>query len=146
MEYNGAVTSNVAALEHEVFHSWYGRGIKPASQNDGWIDEAWDNYTTTAYALQERPFDMSEPPVKLCSANPFNRVTPPEAYSDGERFFAGLAASFGREQLQAAMHAFYRENLGQRVTTQQLEAFLIDRSGQSQLADYFKRFVYGIGR
>src|SRR5262245_2831864 len=51
MEYDGAVTSNVAALEHEVFHSWYARGIKPASQNDGWIDEAWDNYNTTADAL-----------------------------------------------------------------------------------------------
>jgi hypothetical protein len=143
MEYNGAVTSNVAALEHEVFHSWYARGLKPASQNDGWIDEAWDNYNTRRHALQERPFDMSEAPVTLCSANLFNRVTPQKAYSNGERFFAGLAASFGRENLQAAMSAFYRENQGQRVTTQQLEAFLIDRSGQAKLADYFKRFVYG---
>ena len=129
-----------------IFYEACRIAVQPASQNDGWIDEAWDNYNTTAQALQERPFDMSEPPVTLCSANPFNRVTPRKAYSDGERFFAGLAASFGREKLQAAMNAFYRENLGQRVTTQQLEAFLIDRSGQSKLADYFKRFVYGSGR
>jgi hypothetical protein len=146
MEYNGAVTSNIKELKHEVFHSWYGRGIRPASQNDGWIDEAWDNYNTRAGALPERPFDLSDPLVTLCSANPFNRVTPREAYSYGERFFAGLAAAFGREKLRAAMNAFYRENLGQRVTTQQLEAFLIDRSGKSELADYFKRFVYGVNR
>jgi len=36
--------------------------------------------------------------------------------------------------------------MGERVTTQQLEAFLIDRSGKPELADYFKRFVYGADR
>ncbi len=29
MEYDGATTAAVGALEHEVFHSWFGRGIKP---------------------------------------------------------------------------------------------------------------------
>src|SRR6202007_2624705 len=41
MEYDGATTTSVGALEHEVFHSWFGRGVKPARAGDGWIDEAW---------------------------------------------------------------------------------------------------------
>ena len=41
MEYDGATTASVPALEHEVFHSWFGRGVKPARAADGWIDEAW---------------------------------------------------------------------------------------------------------
>ena len=34
------------ALEHEVFHSWFGRGVKPARAADGWIDEAWTTWAT----------------------------------------------------------------------------------------------------
>jgi hypothetical protein len=146
MEYNGAVTSNIGALKHEVFHSWYGRGIMPATQNDGWIDEAWNMYSTDASGPEERPFALSEPRVTLCSANPFNRITPQESYEDGARFFAGLAAAIGSEALRSTMTAFYRNNVGERVTTQQLEAFLIDRSVKPELADYFKHFVYGTDR
>ncbi len=40
MEYDGAASASVKALEHEVFHSWFGRGVKPATASDGWIDEA----------------------------------------------------------------------------------------------------------
>ncbi len=32
MEYDGGTTSNVAALKHETFHSWFARGVKPARQ------------------------------------------------------------------------------------------------------------------
>lgn len=34
MEYDGATTSSTGALEHEAFHSWHGRGLKPATQAD----------------------------------------------------------------------------------------------------------------
>ena len=40
MEYDGGCSTSLDSLEHEAFHSWIGRGVKPASQNDGWIDEA----------------------------------------------------------------------------------------------------------
>ena len=35
MEYEGATTSGAGSLRHETLHSWYGRGVKPASQADG---------------------------------------------------------------------------------------------------------------
>ena len=41
---DGGCTSPPGSLHHETFHSWWGRGIKPASQADGWWDEAWNVY------------------------------------------------------------------------------------------------------
>lgn len=143
MEYDGATTSSLPAFEHEIFHSWYGRGIKPASQNDGWIDEAWDVYSTAQGMPPELPFDMSDPPVTLSSANAFNRVTPTESYSEGALFFSGLGAVLGSDALRVYMRDFYQEHNGERITTQQLEDFLIESSGMPELADYFKQFVYG---
>jgi hypothetical protein len=38
MEYEGGTTTGAGALRHETFHSWWARGIKPASQPDAWFD------------------------------------------------------------------------------------------------------------
>jgi len=46
MEYDGGTTTGQAALQHETYHSWWGRGLKPASQPDAWIDEGWTFYYT----------------------------------------------------------------------------------------------------
>jgi len=143
MEYEGGVTSNTGALEHEVFHSWFARGLRPATQNDSWLDEGWTVYNTGANRFALTPFDMSEPPVTLSSSNPFNRTTPSAAYSAGSRFFAGLADVLGLANLRSYMSSFFKENQGRLVTTRQLEAYLICRSGIVEIADYFERFVYG---
>jgi hypothetical protein len=144
MEYEGATTSTVGALQHEVFHSWWARGVKPATQNDSWLDEGWTVYNTDAGAFAIEPFDVNDPPVTLAGRNPFNRVTPGTAYSAGRRFFAGLAAELGLAQLRALMKEFYTEHAGELVTTADLEAHLVSRSGRLALADWFHRFVYGL--
>src|SRR5205085_3239658 len=81
MEYDGATTSSAGALEHEVFHSWFGRGVKPASQNDGWIDEAYTTWPTASgryegerFAVGERGLD--DDPVTLCPRHPCHRAPP----------------------------------------------------------------------
>jgi hypothetical protein len=61
MEYEGACTAAPESLRHEVFHSWWGRGIKPASQADGWWDEGWNVYHDNG-ATGTRAFDIAEPP------------------------------------------------------------------------------------
>jgi hypothetical protein len=40
MEYDGGTTTASGNLKHETYHTWWGRGLKPASQNDAWWDEA----------------------------------------------------------------------------------------------------------
>jgi hypothetical protein len=146
MEYDGAFTSSVRALKHELFHTWYGRGVKPASQNDGWIDEAWDVYSTDpARAFAVAPLAPDAPVVTLCSANAWTRTTPPISYTRGAELFAGLAALIGLDRLRDAMRSFYLGHVPGLVTTRELERHLCCTSTDAGVAWAFHRFVYGEG-
>ncbi len=142
MEYDGGCTAAPDALEHEVFHSWWARGLKPASQNDGWIDEAWTVYHDHGGAV-EHAFDFNEPPVRLCSGTPWNRATPVASYRLGSRFFAGIAARIGPARLNEIMNEFYRLHAPGLIDTSQLEAHILDRTGDEVILRAFERWVYG---
>ncbi len=142
MEYDGACTAAPDALEHEVFHSWWARGLKPASQNDGWIDEAWTVYHDNGGRV-ETSFNFKEPPIRLCSRSPWNRATPIESYRLGSRFFAGVAARLGVDRLQQIMREFYRLHAPGLITTAQLEAHILDRANDDVIHRAFARWVYG---
>ena len=142
MEYEGGTTTSASALMHETFHSWYARGIKPASQADGWWDEAFTSWHDSG-ANDAVPFDFSHPPVILCSRNPWQRITPSNAYTDGETFWKGMAALLGVSSVNTLMGDFYNTYKGQPVSTLMLEEFLLCKSGNAQIVDAFHRFVYG---
>ncbi len=91
MEYEGGTTTNTRNLRHEAFHSWWARGLKPASQPDAWFDEAWTVYNDHG-ASESLPFNFADPPVTLCPRNPWSRITAGGAYTDGYRFWKGVAA------------------------------------------------------
>ncbi len=142
MEYDGGTTTATGPLRHEIFHSWWGRGVKPAGQPDGWWDEAWTVYNM-AGATGSLPFNFSDAPVELSTRNPWSRVTPNNAYTAGERFFEGLAALGGVAILGDQMDHFYAEHQGNPVTTENLEEHLLTKIGKATIVDAFHRFVYG---
>lgn len=142
MEYDGGTTTSTGALRHETFHSWWGRGVKPASQTDAWWDEAWTTYNMSG-GSGSFAFDFSAAPIELSSRNPWSRKTPSASYDDGRRFFEGLAALDSSTRLQAAMDAFYASNKSKVTTTTELEAHLLCQIGKSAIVDGFHRFVYG---
>lgn len=142
MEYEGGTTAGIGALQHETFHSWWARGVKPASQPDGWWDEAWTVYNVNNPS-NSLPFDFSAAPVELCPRNPWVRITAPGAYTDGYRFFEGVAAWLGVANLKSFMSEFYGLNRARPVTTMQIEEFLVSRTGNELLVDAFHRFIYG---
>ena len=150
MEYDGATTCSVPALEHEVFHSWFGRGVKPARAADGWIDEAWTTWCTASRRSDVPRFGteelgLDEPPVSLYPPEPWARHTPTAAYREGARLFAGLAALFGgAHRLRAAMADWYRTNAGELVTTDGLAAHLKTWSGVD-IGPLWARYVHGRG-
>jgi hypothetical protein len=150
MEYDGATTASVAALEHEVFHSWFGRGVKPARAADGWIDEAWTSWATSSRRVEQPRFDVEElpldaPPVELYPQHPWARHTPAAAYTDGARLFAGLAFLFGgADRLRTAMAEWYRANAGRSATTDGLAAHLNAWSG-IDIGPWWARYVHGRG-
>lgn len=142
MEYEGGATSDTSALRHETFHSWWARGLKPASQADGWVDEGWTEYQMHG-GTEVQPFNFADPPVMLCPRNPWVRITAAAAYDAGYRFWKGVAALIGANTLATLMHDFYQQYRDRPFTTARLEEFLICRSGNVQLVDAFHRFVYG---
>ncbi|MFN7922286.1 MAG: hypothetical protein U0Q16_19445 [Bryobacteraceae bacterium] len=76
---------------------------------------------------------------------PRTRHTPSAAYTEGYRFFQGLARWFGSAQLNEWMAAFYRRNAPGLVSTQQLERALAEASGDARVHRAFRHFVYGQG-
>ena len=148
MEYDGATTASVPALEHEVFHSWFGRGVKPARASDGWIDEAFTTWSTASRRSELPRFatlelGLDEPPVELYPPHPWARRTPVEAYAEGSKLFAGLAHQMGGpERLRSAMADWYRANAGGLVTTDGLLHHLRAWSGVD-ISPWWARYVHG---
>jgi hypothetical protein len=150
MEYDGATTAAVEALEHEVFHSWFGRGVKPESSRDGWIDEAWTCWATSTQRQQESRFaqvelGLDEDPVELCPPHPWSRHTPIEAYTQGARLMSGVANLIGGpHRLRSAMASVYRSHAGGFLATDQLCEEL-SRFGEVDLTPWWNRYVHGLG-
>lgn len=144
MEYEGGTTTGTGALRHEAFHSWWGRGLKPASQPDAWWDEAWTVYNDSG-ASGASAFNFADPPVELSPRNPWVRITAPGSYSAGRDFFEGAASMIGVANLNSMMRDFYSEGNARPATTTGLEEFLVCRSGAPLLVDAFHRFVFGFG-
>ena len=144
MEYEGGTTTSTGALLHETFHSWFARGIKPASQADGWWDEGFTSFHDDG-ANDAEPFDFSAPPVLLCSRDPWQRHTPGNSYSDGSRFWRGMASLLGMPAVNELCAKLYQANKGKPLSTAQIEEFLLCWSGNPTVVDAFYRFVYGFG-
>lgn len=150
MEYDGATTASEGALEHEVFHSWFGRGVKPARAADGWIDEAWTSWATATRRSEAPRYSaaalaLDEEPVVLYPPQPWARHTPVAAYTDGARLFAGVAHLLGgAPQLRSAMAGWYRANAGQLASTDGLERHL-RLVGGDDIAPLWARYVHGRG-
>jgi hypothetical protein len=143
MEYEGGTTTSTGALLHETFHSWFARGVKPASQADGWWDEGFTTFHDDG-ADDAIPFDFSDPPVLLCSRDPWQRHTPSNSYTNGSNFWKGMASLLGVSNLNALMGDIYASHKGNPVSTQMIEEFLLRKSGNAQVVDAFHRFVYGL--
>src|SRR5262249_10109320 len=115
---------------------------KPASQDDGWFDEAWTVFNVDNPSAP-LPFDFSVPPVTLCPRNPWVRNSALGSYSSGYRFFEGVGALLGVGTLKSLLVAFYPLHLARPFRTPELEEFLVARTGNADVVDAFHRFVYG---
>jgi hypothetical protein len=145
MEYTSGVTCepDLNILRHQVFHNWWGRGVRPASQADAWFGEGWAGYHDFGGTGSKR-FDFAkEQSVQLCSRNRWVRAIAPGAQEKGRRFFEGIAALIGVKTLNELMREFYTQHRGQAVTTETLETFLLCGTGKPEIVDAFHRFVYG---
>lgn len=141
MEYAAGATTSASALAHEVLHAWFARGVMPASDVDGWWDEAFTTYRADAHSPER--FDFTRRPVALCSRRPFQRHTDPGAYEEGSRLFRGFAEMLGAPLLLRSMAKLFSRRAKRCLSTTDLEQHLVLDTGEVRVVDAFHRFVYG---
>lgn len=108
MEYCGATMTDFSALGHELFHSYFARGVMPANGNSGWLDEALASWRDDGYQTLETlsgSTGMSSHPY-------YTRTTDTAAYSFGERFMSYLD---GKTKAKGGLKPFMRYMVDKKV-------------------------------
>lgn len=101
MEYCGATMTDASALGHEMFHSYFARGVMPANGNSGWLDEALASWRDGGYSSLSSLDGSSG----MSSHAYYTRITDPAAYSFGKRFMGFLD---GKTQSKGGLRPFMR--------------------------------------
>jgi hypothetical protein len=139
MEYCGATMTDFSALGHELFHSYFARGVMPANGNSGWLDEAlasWrdDGYQTSTFMSGSS--GMSSHPY-------YTRTTDRAAYTFGARFMSYLD---GKLKTKGGLKPFMRHMVDKRVFSPLfVEEFVQEMSEFYDVSVHedFKRYTYG---
>ena len=139
MEFAGATISSLAALKHEVFHSWFATGVFPRYYSDAWLDEAlarWFDNANPATALN------ASSSVRLAGYSPYDLRFPTEAYAFGSQLIAHLAHLAGGSQtFIALLGAFFELNKLKTVTTEEFRDF-VELWLKQDLDAFFMAYVY----
>lgn len=139
MEYHGATMTSTSALGHELFHSYFARGVMPANGNSGWIDEALASWRDEGYQTLSVLTGSS-----MMSAHPYyTRTTDRAAYSFGERF---MRLMDGKLASKGGLKPFMRYMIDKKVFSPIfVEEFIKEMEkfyGVSVEAD-FRRYTFG---
>ncbi len=87
MEHAGATATSLGALDHEMLHSYFAKGVMPANGNSGWIDEAIATWRDNGYPRHTHPGFIGS---NLGAHSLYQRRTDNRAYSLGAGFMAYL--------------------------------------------------------
>lgn len=139
MEYCGATMTSTSALGHELFHSYFARGVMPANGNAGWLDEALASWRDDGYQTLSTLSGSS----RMSSHPYYTRTTDMAAYSFGERF---MGLMDGKLKSKGGLKPFMRHMVEKRVFAPLfVEDFIKEMSafyGVSVEAD-FKKYTFG---
>jgi hypothetical protein len=142
MEYFGGTTTSLSALQHEVFHMYFGCSTVARTYRDSWWDEAIDMW----YA---RSLDPSFAPISATfrsgMVNDRTAVAvgfDTRAYQEGAQIFQAVAAELGgRDEMIRFLLHLHESRSFQPFTTWQLADELQAWSGVS-FHDRFRLWLY----
>ena len=142
MEYFGGTTTSLSALQHEVFHMYFGCSTVARTYRDSWWDEAIDMW----YA---RSLDPSFTPIaETFRSGMVNDRTAVavgfdvRAYQEGAQIFQAVTAELGgRDQMIRFLRHLHESRSFQPFTTWQLADELQAWSGVS-FHDRFRLWLY----
>jgi len=138
MEYAGATVTNKSSLSHELFHSYFARGVTPANGNAGWIDESLASWRDNEYNRLTSLYGSSQ----MASHAAYTRKTDTAAYSFGARFMAFLDNKFKSQGgLKPFMNRLIEKKLFEPIFTEdfikEMESFYSE-----DLQGIFKAYVF----
>lgn len=139
MEYCGATMTDASALGHEMFHSYFARGMMPANGNSGWIDEALASWRDNGY-----PRSTSLSGSSGMSSHPYyTRITDQAAYSFGARFMAYLDGKLAEKGgLKPFMRYFHDNRIFNPIFVEEFAKEMSDFNGIDVVSD-FRKYTYG---
>lgn len=141
MEYCGATMTSVSALGHELFHSYFARGVMPANGNSGWLDEALASWRDNGYQSLGTLAGSSG-----MSSHPYyTRTTDRAAYSFGERF---MRLMDGKLKEKGGLKPFMRHMVENRKFSPLFVEEFIKEMGEFYSADFsadFQQYTFGKG-
>lgn len=139
MEYCGATITEYRALGHEMFHSYFARGVMPANGNSGWLDEALASWRDNGYKSLNNLSGTS-----MMSSHPYyTRVTDRAAYTFGENFMRLLN---GKLQDKGGLRPFMRHMVENNVFSPLFVEEFIKEMEQFygvSVTEEFKRYTFG---
>jgi hypothetical protein len=140
MEHAGATQTSVAALDHEMLHSYFAKGVMPANGNSGWIDEAIASWRDKGYQRKPLPnFQGSN----LGHQSVYKRNTDDRAYALGAEFMAFLDYQLqDRGGLKAFLKGYFSTYKHTVITQEHFKNNLEFFSGLD-LTDAFNTYVWG---
>jgi hypothetical protein len=139
MEYCGATMTDFSALGHELFHSYFARGVMPANGNSGWIDEALASWRDDGYQTLSTLSGTSG----MSSHSYYTRTTDQAAYSFGERFMSYLD---GKLKTKGGLKPFMRHMVDKRLFSPIfVEEFMKEMSDfyDVSVIEDFKKYTFG---
>ena len=140
MEHAGATQTSVAALDHEMLHSYFAKGVMPANGNSGWIDEAIASWRDYGYQRKPLPeFSGSD----LGKGSVYQRNTDSRAYALGREFMAYLDYRLqDRGGLKAFLKGYFQTYKHTVITQEHFKNNLEFFSGLD-LTDDFNKYIWG---
>jgi hypothetical protein len=142
MEYYGGTITSMRALEHEVFHMYYGCSTVLATYRDTWLDEAvnmWYEYSMdSSYAPIGEDYTSNIVSGRSAVAVGFDR----RAYDEGARMMEAVARELGgREAMIAFLRHVHQQHQFAPFTTWEFVGFLADFSGVD-MVERFNGWLY----
>ncbi|MGE3608240.1 MAG: hypothetical protein AB7I27_01535 [Bacteriovoracaceae bacterium] len=140
MEHSGAAQTSLAALDHEMLHSYFAKGVMPANGNSGWIDEAIASWRDNGYPRY--------PAVNFVGSNLgghsiYKRNTDKRCYKLGNLFMAYLDYRLqDMGGLKAFLKGYFQTYNHTLITTEHFLNNLEFFSGLS-LREDFEKYIWG---
>ncbi len=141
MEHAGATMTSIGALDHEMLHSYFAKGVMPANGNSGWIDEGIARWRDNGYNRSSVPGKAAN----LAGHSPYQRNTDDRGYAVGSGLFAYLDWMMqDKGGLKPFLRGYFQTYKYTQVTTEHLKNNLEFFSGLD-LTDEFDQYIYGKG-